>query len=77
MNKLLSNTIAPSSIAPKKIKTISPIIKNETKGFPDASIEKLFIEQLKLIYYVEKNLLKTLQKVVKKSFGVILKNCLI
>jgi ferritin-like metal-binding protein YciE len=32
---------------------------------------------MKLIYYVERNLLKTLQKVIKKSFGEILKNSLI
>ncbi|MCF8342009.1 MAG: DUF892 family protein, partial [Chitinophagaceae bacterium] len=34
-------------------------------------------EQLKLIYYVEKNLLKTLQKVIKKSLGEVMQNSLI
>jgi ferritin-like metal-binding protein YciE len=77
MPKLLSNTISPAPTAPKKIKPSSSFLKTETKGFPDASIEKLFTEQIKLIYYVEKNLLKTLQKVIKKSFGEILKNSLL
>lgn len=77
MPKLVTNSIAPSTIAAKKNKASTSILKTEAKGFPNDSIEKLFTEQLKLIYYVEKNLFKSLQKVVKKSFGEILKNSLI
>lgn len=73
----LSSTIANQAISAKKIKSSPKILKREIQGFPDDSIEKLFTEQLKLIYYVEKNLLKTLQKVIKKSLGEVMQNSLI
>jgi ferritin-like metal-binding protein YciE len=73
----LSSTIANQAISAKKIKSSPKILKREIQGFPDDSIEKLFTEQLKLIYYVEKNLLKTLQKVIKKSLGEVMQKSLI
>lgn len=72
-----SSSIANQAISAKKIKSSPKILKTEIQGFPDDSIEKLFTEQLKLIYYVEKNLLKTLQKVIKKSLGEVMQNSLI
>jgi ferritin-like metal-binding protein YciE len=77
MPKIVSNPVAPVPVATKKNKTAASNGKIEKQGFTDESIEKLFVEQLKLIYFVEKNLLKTLQKVVKKSSGEVLKNSLI
>ena len=77
MPKIVSNPVAPVPVAAKKNKTAASNGKIEKQGFTDESIEKLFVEQLKLIYFVEKNLLKTLQKVVKKSAGEVLKNSLI
>jgi len=77
MPVILSSSIANQTISAKKIKSSPKILKTEIQGFPDDSIEKLFTEQLKLIYYVEKNLLKTLQKVVKKSLGEVMQNSLI
>lgn len=77
MPVILSSSIANQAISAKKIKSSSKIVSREIQGFPDDSIEKLFTEQLKLIYYVEKNLLKTLQKVVKKSLGEVMQNSLI
>jgi len=77
MPVILSSSIANPAINAKKIKSSSKIVSREIQGFPDDSIEKLFTEQLKLIYYVEKNLLKTLQKVVKKSLGEVMQNSLI
>jgi ferritin-like metal-binding protein YciE len=74
---ILSSSIANQAISAKKIKSSPKILKTEIQGFPDDSIEKLFTEQLKLIYYVEKNLLKTLQKVIKKSLGEVMQNSLI
>jgi len=77
MPVILSSSIANQAISAKKIKSSPKILNRENQGFPDDSIEKLFTEQLKLIYYVEKNLLKTLQKVVKKSLGEVMQNSLI
>jgi ferritin-like metal-binding protein YciE len=77
MPVILSSSIANPAINAKKIKSSPKILNREIQGFPDDSIEKLFTEQLKLIYYVEKNLLKTLQKVVKKSLGEVMQNSLI
>jgi ferritin-like metal-binding protein YciE len=74
---ILSSSIANQAISAKKIKSSPKILKTEIQGFPDDSIEKLFTEQLKLIYYVEKNLQKTLQKVIKKSLGEVMQNSLI
>jgi ferritin-like metal-binding protein YciE len=77
MPVILSSSIANQAIGTKKIKSSPKILNREIQGFPDDSIEKLFTEQLKLIYYVEKNLLKTLQKVIKKSLGEVMQNSLI
>lgn len=74
---IILSSIANQAISAKKIKSSPKILKTEIQGFPDDSIEKLFTEQLKLIYYVEKNLLKTLQKVIKKSLGEVMQNSLI
>ena len=77
MTKALTSEMPlPTTTTKRKQSTTPPIIK-DVQGFTDHTIEKIFTNQLRLIYFVEKNLLKTLQKVAKKTSGEVLRNSLI
>ena len=77
MTKVLTAEMPlPTRTTKRKQSNTLPII-NEVQGFTDHTIEKIFTNQLRLIYFVEKNLLKTLQKVAKKTSGEVLSNSLL
>lgn len=77
MTKVLTAEMPlPTRTTKRKQSNTLPKI-NEVQGFTDHTIEKIFTNQLRLIYFVEKNLLKTLQKVAKKTSGEVLSNSLL
>jgi ferritin-like metal-binding protein YciE len=77
MTKALTSEMPLPTKTTKRNKSNTPPVIKEVKGFTDHSIEKIFINQLRIIFFVEKNLLKTLQKIIKQTSGEVLRNSLV